>query len=106
MNLEDLRSLPPALTAREVSDILSIGLNQVYALARSDDLPVLRLGVTLRFPTSRILEMLGLVDDVGPPGHDEGPSGETGPSSIQSRRTTTHPTSGAQMPGPREVNGK
>ena len=86
MNLEDLRSLPPTLTARELSNILSIGLNQVYALARSDDLPVLRLGVTLRFPTARILKMLGLDDDVGPPGQEEGPSGETGPlDSKQSR---------------------
>ncbi len=69
MNLKDLHSLPPTLTAREVSKILGIGLNQVYALARTDDLPVLHLGVTLRFPTARILEMLKVADskrDKGP----------------------------------------
>ena len=79
MNLEDLRSLPPTLTAGQVSEILNIGRNQVYARARSGDLPVLRLGVTLRFPTIKILEMLGLDDDRGPPGREE-PGGETGPS--------------------------
>ncbi len=62
MNLD---SLPPTLTADQVSDILNIGRNQVYALARSGDLPVLRLGVTLRFPTIKIMEMLGFDDDVG-----------------------------------------
>ncbi len=85
MNLKDLHSLPPTLTADQVSEILNIGRNQVYARARSGDLPVLRLGVTLRFPTIKILEMLGLDDDVGPPRREEGP-GETGSlDSTQSR---------------------
>ncbi len=81
MNLEDLRSLPPTLTARELSKILNIGRNQVYARAQSGDLTVLRLVVTLRFPTIKILEMLGLDDDVGPPGREEEPGRTTGPSS-------------------------
>ena len=83
MNLEDLRSLPPTLTADQVSEILNVGRNQVYALARSEELPVLRLGVTLRFPTIKIMEMLGFDDDVGP--RREEPGGETGPLASQSR---------------------
>jgi excisionase family DNA binding protein len=75
MNLEDLRNLPPTISAKEVASILGIGLNQTYALAHDGEIPVLKLGRSLRFPTARILEMLGIESEsrAGPPGAREGP---------------------------------
>lgn len=40
---------PELLRASQVSQLLQIGRNQVYELARSGQLPSIRLGRTLRF---------------------------------------------------------
>lgn len=69
MNLSDLGDLPPTLNAKQVAELLDKGVNQVYELARDGELPVLRLGRTLRFPTARLLVMLGVNPiDGGPDG--------------------------------------
>ncbi len=78
MNLEELRDLPPTLNARQTAELLGIGLNQTYDRAREGEIPVLRLGRTLRFPTARILEMLGVDPSGGSPsGNEEEPLGES-----------------------------
>ncbi len=50
MHHEKNPQIPELLRASQVSQILQIGRNQVYELARSGQLPSIRLGRTLRFP--------------------------------------------------------
>ena len=74
MNLNDL---PAALTVEEAASICRIGRSSAYEGVRTGEIPSIRVGRSIRVPTARLLEMLGLpVDAVGngrsPPDQDEG----------------------------------
>lgn len=58
--LRDLPDLPAALTVDEAAGLLRISRSQVYRAARSGALPSLRVGRTVRIPTHRLLEILGV----------------------------------------------
>ncbi len=51
--------LPPTLTVPAAATLLGVGRTLGYELARSNQIPVLRLGNRLVVPTRRLLAMLG-----------------------------------------------
>ncbi len=46
-------------TIREAAKVLGIGLNQAYEAAHRGDIPVLRIGKTLRVKWQELLKMVG-----------------------------------------------
>lgn len=59
---------PAVLTVEEAAKLLRIGRTAAYEAARRGELPVIRLGRTLRVPRHRLDAMLGLQTDDEPPG--------------------------------------
>jgi excisionase family DNA binding protein len=57
MNLVDL---PDVATIEEAAGVLRIGRTAAYDAARRGDLPVIRIGRTLRVPRHALERMLGL----------------------------------------------
>ena len=69
ITLEDVRD-QATISVREAGELLSIGRDAAYRAAASGDLPVLRLGRTLRVPVPRLLGLLGVEDTPRAPGID------------------------------------
>ena len=61
------------------------------AIARGE-LHTSRCGRVIRVTKVAMLRWLGLDDDVGPPGLEEGPGGETGPLDSTQSRADTDPS--------------
>lgn len=59
-----LRDLPPTLSVEEAGRILGMSRSTAYRAARRGDLPTVRLSGRLLVPTSHLLGLLGLEDDV------------------------------------------
>ncbi len=72
MRLADLSALPPTLRAEQVAELFDCSTWSVYEAQRRGDFPVpaVRVGRSLRWPTARCLEALGLQAN----GHDPPPS--------------------------------
>jgi excisionase family DNA binding protein len=62
VRLTEVTDLPPTLTTAEAADLLGVSRDHLWALARAGEAPVapLRLGRTYRWPTARLLDLLGL----------------------------------------------
>lgn len=58
----DVASLPVVLRTDEAASLLGVSVDHLWALARGGQAPVepLRLGRTYRWPTAKILSLLGL----------------------------------------------
>ena len=50
--------LPEVLTAREAAAILRVGRNQLYQAVARGEIPALRIGRTIRIPTTALLDLL------------------------------------------------
>lgn len=59
MNAGDLEQLPRTLTVEEAASVLRISRSAAYRAAARGELPVLRVGRSLRVPRWRLLELLG-----------------------------------------------
>ena len=53
------QEIPPILTVPQLAEFLGIGHGKAYALARSDQIKVLKNGNTIRIPRHSLLEYLG-----------------------------------------------
>ncbi|MGI8631610.1 MAG: helix-turn-helix domain-containing protein [Solirubrobacterales bacterium] len=62
MRLDELSGLAPTLSTAEAAEILGVGVDCLWALARSGTAPVapLRLGRRLRWPTAAVLSAVGI----------------------------------------------
>lgn len=62
MRWADAADLPPVLTSEQVAEILGVGVDHVWAMAREGTAPIepLRLGRSLRWPTAPLLQLLGI----------------------------------------------
>lgn len=62
MKLGDVVDLPPTLDTHQAAELLGVGVDHLWRLARQRSAPVepLRLGRALRWPTKPLLERLGL----------------------------------------------
>jgi excisionase family DNA binding protein len=75
VKIADAGELPPTLTTAEAADLLGVSRDHLWALARAGEAPVapLRLGRSYRWPTARLLDLLGLDPEREPaPGHGGG----------------------------------
>ena len=87
--MDDLRGtqqfddLPPTLTVPAAAALLGVGRTLGYELARSNQIPVLRLGNRLVVPTRRLLAMLG--EDAAPASDRSAVANELGRASAGSR---------------------
>lgn len=52
----------PSMTVAEVATALKIGKDTAYAAIHRGDIPSIRIGKTIRIPTIKIAEMLGISD--------------------------------------------
>jgi excisionase family DNA binding protein len=50
----------PTMTAAEVAAVLNVSRDVIYDAARRKELPSVKIGRTMRFPTAKIAELLGL----------------------------------------------
>jgi len=57
-----LSEAPLVLTVEEAARFLRIGRSAAYAAVKAGDLPVIKVGRSLRVPTHRLEQMLGLND--------------------------------------------
>ena len=53
-----LAGLPEVLTVREVAAILRVGRNQLYEAVARGELPAVRIGRTIRIPTTALKKLL------------------------------------------------
>lgn len=85
MQLADVAGLPPTLTTEQAAEMLGVSKDHLWKLAREGTAPVepLRLGASLRWPTARLADLLGL--DLTTPTHNQ----ETDRSWRQTPVTTT-----------------
>ena len=62
MRLADVGNLPATLTSIQAAELLGVSVDHLWSLARSGEAPVepLRLGRAYRWPTARLLALLGL----------------------------------------------
>lgn len=62
MQLADVASLPPTLTTAQAAEMLGVGRDHLWKLAREGTAPVdpLRLGSSLRWPTAKLAALLGV----------------------------------------------
>ena len=77
LTLADIPNLPPALDIPTVAALLGISRTSAYQLAAADHLPVpvIRVGRSLRVPTTPLLAVLGLAEKAAPPAPDGGAPG-------------------------------
>lgn len=61
-----LSEAPLVLTVEEAARVLRIGRSAAYAAVKSGDLPVIRVGRTVRVPRHLLEAMLGLHHDAQP----------------------------------------
>lgn len=57
---------PHVLTVEEAAKVLRIGRTAAYDAARRGELPVIRVGRSLRVPRHRLEQMLGIENGDGP----------------------------------------
>lgn len=57
--MRGLADLPAVLTVEEAAQMLRIGRTAAYAAAKAGELPVIKLGRSLRVPTCKLAELLG-----------------------------------------------
>lgn len=62
MRLDDIRSRP-ALTVKEVLDVLPIGRTALYAAISAGEVPSVRIGTRIMVPTAPLLRMFGIEDE-------------------------------------------
>jgi hypothetical protein len=62
LTIDDIRDLP-TISVPIAGQVVGIGRDAAYAAAARGELPVLRLGRTLRVPVPRLLELLGCVQE-------------------------------------------
>lgn len=62
-------SEPAVLTIEEAAKLLRVGRSAAYAAARAGELPVIRVGRSLRVPRHRLEAMLGPINGDGPAGN-------------------------------------
>jgi hypothetical protein len=86
LTIADIADLP-TVDVRTAGQVLGIGRDAAYAAAARGEIPVLRLGRSLRVPTPKLLEMLG----VSSPTNSEG---EPGSSPIASATSTSQTVTG------------
>ncbi len=55
--------LPPALTVKQTSKLLGLGLRQTYDAIHAGEIVAVRIGRRLLVPTYRVLELPGLPAD-------------------------------------------
>lgn len=60
-------AVEPTISVERAGALLGLGRSSAYMRVRSGELPALRLGRRLVVPTARVLAMLGLYPDPGPP---------------------------------------
>lgn len=60
---------PAVLTIEEAAKLLRIGRSAAYEAARRGEIPVIRLGRSLRVPRHRLEAMLGSINGDGPAGN-------------------------------------
>jgi predicted DNA-binding transcriptional regulator AlpA len=74
--IAEIGTLPAVLTSEETAELLGVSVDHLWALAREGSAPVepLKLGRSYRWPTARLLALLGLGPDA-----DEPPVGAGGP---------------------------
>ncbi|WP_085894239.1 helix-turn-helix domain-containing protein [Nocardioides sp. PD653] len=65
MNLDDVRGRA-VLTVEETSEVLGLGRDATYDAINRGEIPVLRIGRTLRVPAPKLLALLGAGDDAVP----------------------------------------
>ena len=54
----DIDTAPDILTAEEVAVLMRASRNQIYAMAKDDKIPNVKLGRLVRFPKRRLLEWI------------------------------------------------
>lgn len=59
----DYSELPPVMNVPQLGQILKIGRNQAYDLARSDRINSVRIGKQIRIPKHELLKFLGVEDN-------------------------------------------
>jgi predicted DNA-binding transcriptional regulator AlpA len=77
LSIADVATLPVVLTSEETAELLGVSVDHLWALAREGTAPVepLKLGRSYRWPTARLLALLGLGPDANePPGRSGGSS--------------------------------
>jgi excisionase family DNA binding protein len=74
--ISDVGSLPAVLTSEEMAELLGVSVHHIWALAREGSAPVepLKLGRSYRWPTARLLALLGLAPEADEPPADTGGS--------------------------------
>lgn len=78
MRPAELADLPPTLDTSAAAELFGVSTDHLWALAREGRAPVepLRLGRTLRWPTAKVLAVLGIEPD----GRDGARAMSPGPS--------------------------
>ena len=59
MNTYTTQEIPPILTVPQLAEFLGIGHGKAYALVRSDQIEILKIGNTIRIPRHSLLKYLG-----------------------------------------------
>jgi predicted DNA-binding transcriptional regulator AlpA len=85
MELRDVESLPPTLDTHQAAEILGCSADHLWALVREDQAPIepLRLGRKLRWPTARLLALVGI-----DPTSERGTTGACTPVALAAVSTT------------------
>jgi len=54
--------IPPVLNISQLGEVLKIGRNQAYELAKSNAIHSLKIGKQIRIPRHEVLRLLGVED--------------------------------------------
>jgi predicted DNA-binding transcriptional regulator AlpA len=67
--ISDVATLPVVLTSKEAAELLGVSIDHLWSMAREGNAPVepLKLGRSYRWPTARLLALLGLGPDADEP---------------------------------------
>jgi excisionase family DNA binding protein len=60
---------PAVLTVEEAGELLRIGRSAAYAAVRAGEIPSIKVGRSIRVPTFRLEQLLGLQNDNGAAGN-------------------------------------
>jgi predicted DNA-binding transcriptional regulator AlpA len=76
LSIAEVESLPVVLTSGELARFLGVSEDHVWSMAREGTAPIqpLKLGRVYRWPTARLLTLLGLGPDADEPPVDAGGS--------------------------------
>ena len=58
-DMYSMEEIPPILTVPEVGEFLGIGRSNAYALARSGQIEVIRIGKQFKVPRHALLKFIG-----------------------------------------------